>query len=491
MADRKQNQGLQVAIIVFVILTVVSTGSALLTSSNVRELRIQAETERKRAAAAEQAFADVQAELDVVKELIGLQPQPDTQQMPDLATTFEKFSRDLKKYGARLQAVLSEMAPPADYSQSLDAVLHVVEQRNAELAGLQQEIAQLRKEKAELAATYDGHVVQYRRQTHEAEQARAYAQSRAAEAEEQKRRVELQLVNTVNELRGEINQLKLDTQLQLAAHQKTIEEQQATIRWKDEIIRQLRPQTYATTFDGRIVRVNPQSRTVWIDVGSADLLPLHLSLSVQPPGVAAGSELRPKGRIEVTKILDEHLAECRIVDDDLSDPILIDDPIFTPLWDRGRRTHFAFAGRIDLDDDLTDDRGGDDLERLRTMVDRAAGQIDAVAKINGETEGKLQIETRYLVLGSLPADKAGIAAYQQMLEQAERYGIQRVSLSLFLDMIGHRRSPPGTLIVWGTDAAEAHTFADRPDGYPRASLGSVSRLFQQRRPPAAVAGSAY
>ena len=486
MADRKQNQGLQVAIIVFVILTVVSTGSALLTSSNVRELRIQAETERKRAAAAEQAFADVQAELDVVKELIGLQPQPDTQQMPDLATTFDKFSRDLKKYGARLQAVLSEMAPPADYSQSLDAVLHVVEQRNSELAGLQQEIAQLRKEKAVLAATYDGHVVQYRRQTHEAEQARAYAQLRAADAEEQKRRVELQLVNTVNELRGEINQLQLDTQLQLAAHQKTIEEQQATIRWKDEIILQLQPQKYATTFDGRIARVNPQSRTVWIDVGSADLLPLHLSLSVQPTGVAAGSPVSPKGRIEVTKILDDHLAECRIVDDDLSDPILIDDQIFTPLWDRGRRTHFAFAGRIDLDDD-----GGDDLERLRTMVDRAAGQIDAVAKINGETEGKLLIETRYLVLGSLPADKAGIAAYQQMLEQAERYGIQRVSLSLFLDMIGHRRSPPGTLIVWGTDSAEAHTYADRPDGFPRVSIGSVSRLFQQRRPPAAVAGSAY
>src|SRR5689334_13649598 len=99
-----QNQGLQIALIIFVILTVFSMGFAVFTGTNVRELRNQVETERKNASSAENLFGSVQHELNVVKGLVGLKPT-ETQEMPDQAATEEFFKTDLKKYGERLKAV--------------------------------------------------------------------------------------------------------------------------------------------------------------------------------------------------------------------------------------------------------------------------------------------------------------------------------------------------------------------------------------------------
>ena len=77
-----------------------------------------------------------------------------------------------------------------------------------------------------------------------------------------------------------------------------------------------------------------------------------------------------------------------------------------------------------------------------------------------------------------------------MLE-VESLGVQRVPVAVFLDQIGYRREDPRTRVVFGGGAAEAPKLSDAPDGGQKVLSGAgVSDLFQKRRPPAAVGGSA-
>lgn len=483
-----QNQGLQIAVIIFVILTVLSMGFAVFTASSVRELRTKVEYETKRAQDNENVATGMQEELDFVKGLIGMTISQETQLMPDKAAVEEKFKADLKKYGERLKAVQADAAPPANYSQSLDAVLTVLEQRNLALDAEKVKVAGLEKQKAGLEATYAAQVDQFKQQADAADKARAEAVSKAEAAEKASQLAQKQQVDGVAAAEQKIVEQRAAMQKEIDDRDQKVASLEASVKQKDVFINEnIKTADFAATYDGLVTRVNPSTRTVWVNVGFYDNLQKHITFSIQPQGIPPGSKLKPKGRVEVTQILDNHLAECRILEDDLNNPILPGDQIFTPLWEPGQQTRFAFAGRIDLDGD-----GSDDIDRVRALVDRAAGKIDAVAKTTGETEGELTIDTRYLVLGTIPADKAGAEAYNAMQAKAESLGVQRVPVTVFLDQIGYRREDPRTRIVFGGGAANAPKMLDPPDGGQPISQGQgVSELFQKRRPPASVGGSAY
>src|SRR5688500_17801587 len=107
-----QNQGLQVAVIIFVILTVGSMGFAVMTATGLREARTKADAEQKRAAEADQAALSLADELNFVKGLIGMKAG-DTGELPDRAATEAFFQADLKKYGERLKAIEATATEPA------------------------------------------------------------------------------------------------------------------------------------------------------------------------------------------------------------------------------------------------------------------------------------------------------------------------------------------------------------------------------------------
>lgn len=486
MTHNVRNQGLQIAVIVFVILTVIATGMSVVTSATVRELRVQVVAERQATAEARANFEAVQQELDVVKGFIGMGVSPETRMMPDLAATERRYQTDLQKYGRRLQDVQEEAAPAASYSQSLDAALAVLEQRHRQLVAKNEEIVTLQAQKAGLEATYETQAEQFRKQADAADLARAHAVSRLHEVESRQRVAEKRFVGEVADLNGDINRLQVEMRAQFDSQQQIIDEQKTTIALKNKIIHDLQPNPYVVAFDGRVTRVDAAARTVWINAGSEDQLRPSVRFGVLAQGIPPGGVARPKAQLEVVRILAEHLAECRILSEDLHDPILIDDNIYTALWSPGQRTHFAFAGRIDLDGD-----GGHDLERVRTLVEDAAGQIDCVADVTGALEGELSTATRYLVVGAIPADARGKEAYQKLLEQAERYGVQRVSTAVFLDQIGHRPRQVRAIVTGFEPAGRSPRLFDVPDGGQRISTGSVSDLFQKRRPPTATGGSAY
>lgn len=480
-----QNQGLQVAVIVFVILTVFSMGFALFSATERRELVNKFQTQAKVARDNEEAFNSVQEELNEVKKMIGLAPI-DTGEMPDLAATKAKFEADLKKYGDRLKSVQDDAAPAANYSQSIDAVLTVLENRNIALEAEIAKSVKVAADKAALEATFQAQTDQFKKLAEDADKMKTDAASKIDVAEKAAAEAKKEVIAVGQKGVDDLTQTRAEMQKKIDELEGRYAEAQGTIRTLEERVAKINTDEFAATFDGQITRINPSARTVWINVGTYDNLQKHLTFSVQPQGVPAGSKTKAKAKIEVTQILDNHLAECRIVEDDLNNPILVGDNIYTSLWEPGQQTRFAFAGRIDLDGD-----GTDGIERVRTLVSRAGGRIDAVAKTNGETDGELTIETRYLVLGRIPADKNGIDAYNRMKAAAENLGVQRVPVEVFLDQIGYRREDPRQRIVFGGGSANAPKVGDAPDGGAPVSNGSVNALFKQRRPPAAAGTSAY
>jgi len=113
-------------------------------------------------------------------------------------------------------------------------------------------------------------------------------------------------------------------------------EAQEQIEKLEDELRRLK-QTEFTGPDGRIREVNYRLRTAWIDVGRADGLPPRLGFGVYPAAAWRLHDGNQKTKIEVTRVLDDHLSEAHVVEDVLTDPIIPGDQIQSAAWDRAGR----------------------------------------------------------------------------------------------------------------------------------------------------------
>ncbi|MBI1899825.1 MAG: hypothetical protein HYS13_01770 [Planctomycetia bacterium] len=207
-----------------------------------------------------------------------------------------------------------------------------------------------------------------------------------------------------------------------------------------------------TVADGEVVRVNHASRTVWINRGSADLLRTQIVFRVY--GVLPNGDVikEHKGELEVTRILDAHLAECQIVRDfftpgkddkgledrlkfSLTDPIVPGDKIATSLWEPGQDIHFVFAGTLDFNGDGVDDR-----ELARTLLRLSGSVLDAELADDGTLTGALTIRTRFVVMG--PPQEAAKEGYDKLKADAQKLGIEILTPDKFLDQMGASRIDP-------------------------------------------------
>ena len=84
--------------------------------------------------------------------------------------------------------------------------------------------------------------------------------------------------------------------------------------------------------DGTICGVSHRLNLAWIDLGWADSLRRMLPFTVYPPEAVWLQQSAQKGTIEVTRILEDHLAEARVMDEQIADPILRGDKVHSPFW---------------------------------------------------------------------------------------------------------------------------------------------------------------
>ncbi|MEX2174531.1 MAG: hypothetical protein WD872_09225 [Pirellulaceae bacterium] len=186
--------------------------------------------------------------------------------------------------------------------------------------------------------------------------------------------------------------------------------------------------------DGVVTSVSQRQGRVWISVGRADGLLRQTNFSVFDHDINGVANAKAKARLEVVRLSDDHLAECRILEDSPANPILPGDVVHTPTWSPGQRIHFAVAGFMDLDND-----GRDDQERIRDLITLNGGVIDLYVTYDGKREGAITFNTRYLVMDDDDDDKRtaeGQTKVNQVKEEITKFSTEMITLQKLLNQMG-------------------------------------------------------
>lgn len=480
MASR-ENQGLQAALIVFVLITIALAVTTYVYFRKAEELGGQLDAANKATQDAKTAMETSAAESRTLKTMLGYG------ELEDMAVIEKNFKDEMALYDSSYadtdpknyrtlvthmeEAALARASRAAAAEQREQQAL--TEKQTAEEQAKQQ-IAAADEKFNTLVSTY-----QKARDGFNTDLARVNAERQ-------------QLAATLGTKDQEITAAK--SQLSIARDQYTAQiklledAKEALLNQKRE-----REQTNFEVAHGRITYVNPSERIVWINLGLGDGLQRHTSFSVYDQNVSEYSPDNVKGSIEVTKLIDRHLAEARILNEEYSNPIVQGDLIYTPAWQPGMFLHFAVAGVIDIDGD-----GIEDKELLRNIIYANGGVIDSEVDAEGNVTGQMTVNTRYLIRGEPPTEKAGqqaLAAYTDLYDRASLLGIELMPLPRFLALMGYK---PGSRTVTIDGARGSVTEKKVGQPQPRAAgdgaeNGAAPRganpAFRPRTPPRGPAGA--
>lgn len=456
MATR-ENQGLQIALIVFLMITValaISTYYFFRQAEEYEEMALQAE---RKAKTQEDLAKSRHYQVQALKLMIGV-PTVSAQGLEalrhglvadegikEIDAIRKDFDADMKLFDASVPETERNWRKLPEYlAKSLAERNSQVVDRTAAEKNLQTEkdtLAANTKKQVDdamnaLAATKDD-VVAVQEKFAKAEQ----------DSEEARKAVEEQVTTRIaqlnKELEGQIAKVNESDK-----KQREISSQLAGVAAK---LDDLRRESFERPH-GRVTDVNIRTNSVYINLGRADGLRRQMTFSIYDPSVATLDIPNPadertntdeqkkkpkrKGSIEVIDVLDDHLAEARILEDEVTNPILPGDYLFTPAWRPGERLQFALVGRINIDDDADDDR-----DTVRRIIEVNGGEVVADVPPLGEPTGNITVNTRFIVIGERPdevADAQVLARYNNMIAQAERSGVQQIGVKDLLSMMGYK-----------------------------------------------------
>ncbi len=461
MASR-ESQGLQVALILFVMITVVLAVTTYVFFRKSEEKIRQTAAERAKAKQAEQAAMTMQFQVQLMKHMLGYDRKTEAELAsikaslggdPTMEKILQGYEQDMAMYGAGFEG------QDLSYRSLPERLITVVNARNAMLADadkiqgdlemdrdkrLEAEAARAANAENELAATKT-----------ELEQERAKFNTERDRIKAQNQQLAQILPARQKEFESTTSQL-----------QNTIAEQRTNVRNLMNLNESLREEKLKREDrsnerpDGEVTLVNAASRIAWINLGSADGLKRQMTFSVIDQNAAGVTEDSMKGTIEVTRVAEPNRAEARIVSDILDDPIVPGDKIYSPSFRRGQKTRFALAGVLDINGDDKDDR-----EKVKSIIALNGGVVDAELLEDGSIAGEITAETRYLVKGQKPDEKTEekvLAGFTKMTEDATTYGVDTISVDKLVELMGYSPDNPVVPLNRGGAGGESNSREFRP-----------------------------
>ena len=460
---RSENQGLQIALILFVLLTValaIATFGFFQSADKAQRIALQATAD---ATKDKQALSLAVADMRILKTLMGF-PEGDAMNIVQEGVTadFKLYSDTFSDNRTNYRDALTELV------RVLAEANQERQQERAELDAMQVAIKKLETDNEAALKSLRDQLATATTQLTVREATLA-----AADAEHNQKRTELQA--EIQQKADLLAQVQKETEAQV----KALNERIVSMKNDFEVIHGELDAATATSFegsDGEIQWVSPRAGTVWINIGRGDSLPKQTTFSVWGRDENDVALTSPKAKIEVTQILDEHLAEARIVDDNVADPIMPGDKIFSPAWDPGRKQSFAVAGGVDFNGD-----GRSDMDTLRALIQLNGGEIVAELDAEGNIVGPgITIHTRYLIQGEAPEEAgAGLENYTKMIALADDQGVELIDVYKFLDFMGWK--DPNQVLTFG-QGGNAQETLDPNAATRRRSSGNTSELFRRRRP---------
>ena len=472
---RRESQGLQITLIIFVMLTVILAVTTYIFWSRSGNLAREVATLQKDngtlKAAADQAIDNATQ----LKELIG--HSPDTA----IEAIKEQFNRDMLTYAGD---TLPEVQ--RTYKELPAYLLATIQDRHQQINTLDEQVKRLTQELDKTKQQSQQEIAEAKRIQAESEAALRKTRDEFAGERDRLNQEKGQFAQQIDQSRTAMTELETKSQQQIDALQKQVKNKDLILEQREEQLTAA-TQTSFEVPDGKITWVNPKTGMVYINLGCADGLRRQVTFSVYGTDVNNLVREEKKGSIEVTRVIDDHLSEARTTEDDPKQPILPGDVIFTPLWNSDSALHFALVGVMDIDGNGTDDR-----ELIRRLVTLNSGTIDA-EDVDGEVKGQITNHTRYIVRGDAPGaadegDDNAVGerqnAYTQLMRQASDFGVEQLSLEKLLDFVGYDGEK--RTIPLGQDA--------RPEDFPALPEGGVLRsstgnAFKEREPPVRRSGS--
>lgn len=485
------------SLIFFVMLSIILGVVAYMSASHAGTVQVNLDAKVQEAEQFNTALRNATTEVDELKKLLG---KANLERVIDSnpnnpASVLGAMRQDMSDYGQTL-AETTYSGTLAKLRQALDSVTAERDSRAASLAETEKTLLALQ---SRYRATVDDH---QKARTGAESQLRTTVNERdeQIQAKDQK----------IAEMQNLYNQTQVELEQEKEAREKDRQRNQGEINKLvliNEKIRgeldDIKQETFEVA-DGRIRRVDNVARMVWIDIGDADFLKPRMTFSVyskDTPGVAR-TTADIKGKIEVTRIIDAHLAEAKIVEEDLYRPMAPNDFIYTPLWSPGRPERFAIVGMIDLDGDGESDRTLFHQE----MAVRGAAIVDEVDDQGNRPTPAIDETIKYLIMGKVPditdytlledqnRAKAIIAKQADMRREARLYGVRIIPLNAFLDYIGYKSKrrlfKPNDPRGYTLKAGSASTSLNESLG-DRASSGQVSGGFGSSKtlPPQTSSGA--
>ena len=462
----RQDQTLQIFLIIFIFAFLVTAVVAYLGWRGYSEADAKAVTLAGQLSTKSGEAETQKNELEDMRQLMGFERTSTT------ADVKKQGELDMKTYGSGIADEASRT-----YRKVLETV-------HSELLASAAREAKLKADFNEQAKTLLAVKSEAQKQIDKFDEARKKAEEDAASQKNAFAEFRRTLEKAQGDVQKNLEDQRTNYEAQIAkstARIKALEEQVAKLDRANTMLKEQRkdePGSFEVA-DGRITWVN-QNGTVWINLGSADSLRRQVTFSVFDADQHDAAKAAKKGSIEVTKLLDEHLAEARVTQDDPTNPILTGDNIYSQVWHRGKKLHFALTGLIDIDGD-----GQSDMELARQLIELNGGIVDAYLKDDGKMEGEMTANTRYLVLGDIPESATRTVikdGFHAMSKEAASLGVQTITLPQFVDQMGFK--PQDRTVQLGA-GAQARDFPPRKEttGEPSVSAGGV----RVRRAPSAPA----
>jgi hypothetical protein len=428
----RATQGLQILLIIFVMLTVVLGVTTYLYNKQAFEKTNAVVAADGRAAKAAEEKRAVEEKFDRLRKIVG---HPDL----DIEALEKKFEEDQQTAGATPRPAAEgdqKQAAVLGYSQLLIALCKTLDDRTTELKTAKNQVTVLEtdfrtreKAKDDAVAKLDKGFADEKIRIGGIET--QYKTDQTASAAELKRAKDaMQAAMTGSQAKIGVAETRADNATRIVKDkEKEIQNLLKPIRDKDPVT--------ADQVSGEITWVSLPTKTVWINRGRADALQRQIRFTILSAESNTTATATKKGTVEVTRIVADHQAECRIVDDKLTDPIMVGDKVFTPFWSPGQQNHFALAGIMNLDGDHRNQ-----VNAVVALIRDFGGVVDCWLDDQGHRQGQITTATQYLVQGD-PPDKGSAEMVKnngEILRDADRYQLHKWSLADFKQKMNYQKS---------------------------------------------------
>jgi hypothetical protein len=453
----REGQGLQIAVIIFAMLTIILAITTFIFYSQAQTAMKERETAVKAQGEAQNQNNKLMYRLRAYQLVMGAEGT--TQEIVDQAkataggddaeatATLDNFKKDIATYAAEAGAAANYRTLPSYFLAALAKKNTSVVDANdlTRQAQAAKDAEQKAKEDLTVATTA---AITTARSDLATEQTK-FADERTRITNEKDTLAKQIAANTARS-KAELDKVAKDRDVYIAQTTNL----QSTITTQKERLEELQ-RGQADLFenpDGKITWVNQKQQLVWLNVGRSDGLLRQTTFAVYDHDENGVANAEAKARLEVVRIVGDHLAEARILEDKASNPILPGDLIHTPSWSPGQRIHFALAGKIDINKD-----GTSDFDLVKNIILINGGVIDAEVRDDGSPSGKLTIGTRYLILGEAPDERSSQKALEEfsaIRTKAREAGTATIDVPKFLEMMGWRAEERTVELAGSTGTGE-------------------------------------